>query len=300
MTSAWITSSLFNVYVDEAPACLSGLAQILIGGEALSPSHVRRALDYLPGVRLVNGYGPTENTTFTCCHVIRPRGPRSEAHDADWTPDCEHDSSRSRLRWTPCPGRNSRRAVAGGDGVALGYVGQPETNRTELPPRHFSGRTRCPPLPFRRSSPLAARRHARVPWPFRQPDQNSGTPRRARRYGGLPCGARIRPSARRWLGTHASGANQLIAYIVLRSTASDPGVAKAFGSSRRRAPTTIYGTNFVRVFERTPTQTQWESRFCQLCRIYKTRRHPCDGRANLHRSNPTSWKSYGTRFPTEN
>ena len=70
VTSAWITSSFFNMIVDEAPACLSGLAQILIGGEALSPSHIRRALDHLPGVRLVNGYGPTENTTFTCCHVI--------------------------------------------------------------------------------------------------------------------------------------------------------------------------------------------------------------------------------------
>ena len=38
VTSAWITSSLFNVIVDEAPACLSGLTQILVGGEALSPS----------------------------------------------------------------------------------------------------------------------------------------------------------------------------------------------------------------------------------------------------------------------
>ena len=96
VTSAWITSSLFNVIVDEAPASLSGLTQILIGGEALSPSHVRRALDHLPGVQLVNGYGPTENTTFTCCHVIRREDIDPGAHDSDRRPNCEHDGSRVR------------------------------------------------------------------------------------------------------------------------------------------------------------------------------------------------------------
>ncbi|MFO7691883.1 MAG: AMP-binding protein, partial [Vicinamibacterales bacterium] len=70
VTSAWITSSLFNVLVDEAPGCLAGLKQVLVGGEALSPVHVRRALSALPRLRLINGYGPTENTTFTCCHDI--------------------------------------------------------------------------------------------------------------------------------------------------------------------------------------------------------------------------------------
>ena len=70
VTSAYFTASLFNVLVDESPQCLAGLRQILIGGEALSPAHVRRALERLPGARLVNGYGPTENTTFTCCHPI--------------------------------------------------------------------------------------------------------------------------------------------------------------------------------------------------------------------------------------
>ena len=95
VTSAWITSSLFNVIVDEAPECLSGLKQILVGGEALSPPHVRRALDRLPGVLIVNGYGPTENTTFTCCHVISREDVEFGAYGSDWTPDCQHDSPRS-------------------------------------------------------------------------------------------------------------------------------------------------------------------------------------------------------------
>src|SRR6185369_10850446 len=39
-------------------------------GDVLSPEHVRTARAALPGTRLINGYGPTENTTFTCFHPV--------------------------------------------------------------------------------------------------------------------------------------------------------------------------------------------------------------------------------------
>ena len=52
------------------PEGLSSLKQLLIGGEALSVAHVRRALELLPSTQIINGYGPTENTTFTCCYPI--------------------------------------------------------------------------------------------------------------------------------------------------------------------------------------------------------------------------------------
>ncbi len=138
VTSAWITSSFFNTIVDEAPACLSGLAQILIGGEALSPSHVRRALDHLPGVRLVNGYGPTENTTFTCCHVISredvdPGRTIPIGRPIANTTVCVFDSD-----GRPAPVGVPGELVAGGDGVAIGYVGQPEKTAQSFLPDPFS------------------------------------------------------------------------------------------------------------------------------------------------------------------
>jgi len=44
---------------------------MLAGGEALSVPHVKKYLGSLTGDRrLINGYGPTENTTFTCCHRV--------------------------------------------------------------------------------------------------------------------------------------------------------------------------------------------------------------------------------------
>ncbi len=82
VTTAWLTAALFNAVVDDDPAHLRGLKQLLIGGEALSVPHVRRALAALPETQIINGYGPTECTTFTCTHAI----PRELAADARAVP----------------------------------------------------------------------------------------------------------------------------------------------------------------------------------------------------------------------
>src|SRR6267143_1035986 len=70
VSTLWLTTSLFNTVIDEAPEVLSNVRQLLVGGEALSVPHVRRALELLPNVHLINGYGPTESTTFACCYAI--------------------------------------------------------------------------------------------------------------------------------------------------------------------------------------------------------------------------------------
>ncbi len=70
VTTLWLTAGLFHLMVDERLDDLRGLRQLLAGGDVLSPVHVRRAFEALPDCKIINGYGPTENTTFTCCHVI--------------------------------------------------------------------------------------------------------------------------------------------------------------------------------------------------------------------------------------
>ncbi len=70
VNSAWLTSSLFNTIIDEMPSALAPLRQLLIGGEALSVTHVKKAVQMLGSTSLINGYGPTEGTTFTCCYRI--------------------------------------------------------------------------------------------------------------------------------------------------------------------------------------------------------------------------------------
>jgi amino acid adenylation domain-containing protein len=70
VTSLWLTAGLFNTIIDQKAEALRGVRQLLVGGDVLSIAHIRKALNALPDTRLINGYGPTENTTFTCCYTI--------------------------------------------------------------------------------------------------------------------------------------------------------------------------------------------------------------------------------------
>jgi amino acid adenylation domain-containing protein/non-ribosomal peptide synthase protein (TIGR01720 family) len=74
ITTVWLTAGLFNVMVDEQLEKLKRVRQVLAGGDVLSLPHVNRYLAAMPqeGV-LINGYGPTENTTFTCCYRMKAR-----------------------------------------------------------------------------------------------------------------------------------------------------------------------------------------------------------------------------------
>ena len=66
----WLTAGLFHQMVDDELESLQGVRQLLAGGDVLNPVQVSRALTALPGARVINGYGPTENTTFTCCYGL--------------------------------------------------------------------------------------------------------------------------------------------------------------------------------------------------------------------------------------
>ena len=70
VTTLWLTATLFNQVVEYHPELLETVAEVLTGGEVLSVRHIRIAQQRLPDVRLVNGYGPTENTTFAACYRI--------------------------------------------------------------------------------------------------------------------------------------------------------------------------------------------------------------------------------------
>ncbi|WP_339850476.1 amino acid adenylation domain-containing protein [uncultured Nisaea sp.] len=123
VTTLWLTGGLFNAMLDTYPESLKPLRQLLAGGEALSVAHVRKALDMLPGCRLVNGYGPTENTTFSCCYQIAPGDYRNAipigAPIANSTAYILDD----RMRLLP-PGTAGELYV-GGDGLAIGYWNDP-------------------------------------------------------------------------------------------------------------------------------------------------------------------------------
>src|SRR5262249_20358556 len=67
----WLTAAVFHHVVDEDLTAIAGVKTLLAGGDVLSVPHVRRMLTSSTGGRLINGYGPTEGTTFSACFTAR-------------------------------------------------------------------------------------------------------------------------------------------------------------------------------------------------------------------------------------
>ena len=134
VTTLWLTSSLFNAVIDEAPAILQPLDQLLIGGEALSVRHVAKAMAALPRTQIVNGYGPTECTTFACCYVVPRDLDPSQASIPIGHPIGNTQAYILDGQLEPVPPGVAGELFLGGDGVALGYLDNPElTARVFLP-----------------------------------------------------------------------------------------------------------------------------------------------------------------------
>ncbi|HET9364398.1 MAG TPA: AMP-binding protein, partial [Candidatus Angelobacter sp.] len=67
VTILWLTAGLFNSIVDADVLAQAPLKQLLVGGDVVSVSHVRRLREQLDDCTVINGYGPTEGTTFSVC-----------------------------------------------------------------------------------------------------------------------------------------------------------------------------------------------------------------------------------------
>ncbi|TXS34919.1 AMP-binding protein, partial [Streptomyces sp. t39] len=73
VTMLQLSASLFNFLVDEHPEAFETVTVAFTGGEAASPAHVHKLQGLVPGIEVVNGYGPAESMGFTTTHAI-PRG----------------------------------------------------------------------------------------------------------------------------------------------------------------------------------------------------------------------------------
>ncbi|MFZ5588556.1 MAG: amino acid adenylation domain-containing protein [Pseudomonadota bacterium] len=133
----WLTAGLFHLMVDERLDALKPVRQLLAGGDVLSVPHAQKVLQHLPDCQLINGYGPTENTTFTCCYRIPRDQPltggvpigRPIANTHVYLLDrCLH----------PVPLGVPGELYIGGDGLARGYLNQPDLTAEKFIPHPYA------------------------------------------------------------------------------------------------------------------------------------------------------------------
>ncbi|MDK8210402.1 AMP-binding protein, partial [Bacillus subtilis] len=70
INTMWLTSPLFNQLSQQDSHLFEHLTTLIIGGDVLSVSHVNEVKRNYPMLKVVNGYGPTENTTFSTTFTI--------------------------------------------------------------------------------------------------------------------------------------------------------------------------------------------------------------------------------------
>ena len=123
LTALWLTAGLFRLLAQDAPDCFTGLRRLWTGGDVVPAAAVRRVLAACPGLSVVDGYGPTETTTFatsfTLADATAVPDPVPIGHPLD---DLRVHVLDGRLRPVP-PGCAGELFVAG-EGVARGYLGR--------------------------------------------------------------------------------------------------------------------------------------------------------------------------------
>jgi amino acid adenylation domain-containing protein len=139
VTTLWLTAGLFHLLVEEHLGALGSLRQLLAGGDVLSPRHSRIFLEHAPETTLINGYGPTENTTFTSCHAMRAGDAIPESIPIG-TPVTNTRVYILDPNMNPVPAGEVGELYTGGDGVARGYLNAPDATSSKFVTDPFVGR----------------------------------------------------------------------------------------------------------------------------------------------------------------
>ncbi|OIK28411.1 non-ribosomal peptide synthetase [Streptomyces malaysiense] len=120
----WLTAGLFRLLAQQDPGCLRGAREVWTGGEAVPGAVVRRVLDACPGLTVVDGYGPTETTTFATRRAFRSGDPLPAVLPIGRPLDDTRVHVLDAALQPQPPGIPGELYIAGA-GLARGYAGRP-------------------------------------------------------------------------------------------------------------------------------------------------------------------------------
>ncbi|WP_344976118.1 amino acid adenylation domain-containing protein, partial [Salinactinospora qingdaonensis] len=125
ISAMWLTAGLFHLFAQEDPECLAGLGEVWTGGDAVKADAVRRVRAACPGLVVVDGYGPTETTTFATTYRMEPQAEIPAAVPIGRPLDNMQLFVLDEFL-QPVPTGVAGELYIGGAGLARGYLGRPE------------------------------------------------------------------------------------------------------------------------------------------------------------------------------
>jgi amino acid adenylation domain-containing protein len=131
----WLTAGLFQQLAAVRPDAFGGLRHLLAGGDVVSPGRLADVLAGNPGLTFTNGYGPTENTTFTACWTSRAPSPRAAVPIGRPIRGTRVLVLDAELQ--PVPVGVPGELYAAGAGLARGYLGRPGATADRFLPDPF-------------------------------------------------------------------------------------------------------------------------------------------------------------------
>jgi len=127
----WLTVGLFNQYADALAEQFSSLRYLIVGGDALDPLVIGRVINGNRPQHLLNGYGPTETTTFAITHEVNAGAEKARSIPIG-RPIANTHAYVLGEQGEPMPVGVVGELCIGGAGMARGYL-----NRAELTAERF-------------------------------------------------------------------------------------------------------------------------------------------------------------------
>jgi aspartate racemase len=138
VTTLWLTAGLFHLLVEQQVEALEGVRQLLAGGDVLSRMHVTKVLEQAKGCTVINGYGPTESTTFTCSYRVESSDDIARSVPIG-KPIANTEVYILDQALQPVPLGVSGELYIGGAGLGRGYLKRPELTAERFIPDGLSG-----------------------------------------------------------------------------------------------------------------------------------------------------------------
>ena len=126
ITTLWLTSALFTQIAEIRTDIFGKLKYLLSGGDVLSAFHINKVRKDNPNLKVINGYGPTENTTFSTTYLIE----KDFDHNIPIGKPISNSTAYifdKNMNYQPIGVIGE--LYLGGDGLSMGYINSDDLNK---------------------------------------------------------------------------------------------------------------------------------------------------------------------------